>query len=90
MTFCLTGFLITRTICRFNYQPLGGHGYNKSRVTTLEEKLKMVEECRQTIEEWVVLWKWTRQVDKTSSCHLSTNQEDLSRGFVAYRNFKGV
>jgi hypothetical protein len=51
MTFCRTGFLITRTMCKLNYQPLGGHDHEKSRVKTIEEKLKMVEDCRQTLEE---------------------------------------
>lgn len=51
MTFCLTGFLITRTMCRINYEPLGGQDPNKSRVKTLEDKLKMIQECRIAIEE---------------------------------------
>ncbi|KAH8587162.1 fungal-specific transcription factor domain-containing protein [Bisporella sp. PMI_857] len=52
MSFCFTVFLITRTMCRLNHQLLGGHEYDKFGVNTIEEKLKMVEEYRQTIEEY--------------------------------------
>lgn len=51
MSFCLTGFLISRTMCRINYEPLGGHSPNKSRVKTLDDKLKMIQECREAIKE---------------------------------------
>lgn len=51
MTFCLAGFVITRTMCRLNYRPVGGDDRTMSKLKTLEEKVKMVEDCRQKVEE---------------------------------------